>query len=682
LSKVSGTNYDVNWVSVATAAQGAKADTATQPEDLGTAAVEDVGYFATAAQGAKADLAAPKASPTFTGDVLIPDGNADGEALAHSQDGAVLKGLTIGDGGTYPRVSIDATIAGYLDFKKSGVGEFYISNGQTGGGRLSIHALAANRHPIEIQADGRLDLDDALSVNVPVPTTTGHALRQGSNATVAALTATGDVKIPDGNADGEALAHSQDGWSLGSGSFTKAVAVTGSGASPSMAFRRDSTDASWAIQAATEGLHFRREVDGVLSTIHAILKPSGEWAFDQSGTSVKVPVPTATGQALRQGSNATVAALTATGETNTAALTSSSVSVNSTQPQIELVETDAAANEGRWRMTAIAGDLYLYGRNDDGTSQMSVLKVDRNGTITLGGTGVDAVVVPAATAAGEALAHSQAGAVLDGLTSTGQVAVESGFPILSLEDTNGLADEKKYRFYVNNSALYLAGQKDDGTGVPIFTFKSADDNNGNAPSVSTYSPVVLDFDQAASVTVPAATAATQAAQVSAIDAATGRLAIGGIEMGSTGWRRLVEYDATGTLVSGTAFPTQFTAQTTGVQYIDIKRAGNYMFMRMSRFFTATTAIGAGAIISWNVPIPYGFTTDYEGVGSFDNAPISRLAGIRVFNNSLLFRFDSAASQGQVLFGNPSGGTSNYGPVPALDAWPTVLPGTQVTPPGT
>jgi hypothetical protein len=37
----------------------ALADTAVQPAALGTAAAEDVGYFATAAQGAKADAAAP-----------------------------------------------------------------------------------------------------------------------------------------------------------------------------------------------------------------------------------------------------------------------------------------------------------------------------------------------------------------------------------------------------------------------------------------------------------------------------------------------------------------------------------------------------------------------------------------------------------------------------------------------
>ena len=42
----------------ATAAQGDTADTALQPADVGTAAAEDVGYFATAAQGSLTDLMA------------------------------------------------------------------------------------------------------------------------------------------------------------------------------------------------------------------------------------------------------------------------------------------------------------------------------------------------------------------------------------------------------------------------------------------------------------------------------------------------------------------------------------------------------------------------------------------------------------------------------------------------
>jgi hypothetical protein len=52
-----GTAATTSASAYATAAQGALADTATQPGDLGTAAAEDVGYFATAAQGTLADSA-------------------------------------------------------------------------------------------------------------------------------------------------------------------------------------------------------------------------------------------------------------------------------------------------------------------------------------------------------------------------------------------------------------------------------------------------------------------------------------------------------------------------------------------------------------------------------------------------------------------------------------------------
>lgn len=75
----------------ATAAQGAKADTATQPGDLatvattgaysdlsgkptlGTAAASDTGDFATAAQGTKADNALPKAGGTMTGELVLKE---------------------------------------------------------------------------------------------------------------------------------------------------------------------------------------------------------------------------------------------------------------------------------------------------------------------------------------------------------------------------------------------------------------------------------------------------------------------------------------------------------------------------------------------------------------------------------------------------------------------------------
>jgi hypothetical protein len=85
---------------VASSAQGALADTATQPEDLGTSAVEDVGYFATAAQGALADTAT---QPEDLGTAAVEDvgyfataaqgGTAD-TALQPTGDGTQLTGIS------------------------------------------------------------------------------------------------------------------------------------------------------------------------------------------------------------------------------------------------------------------------------------------------------------------------------------------------------------------------------------------------------------------------------------------------------------------------------------------------------------------------------------------------------------------------------------------------------------
>jgi len=68
---------DGSALDFATAAQGAKADTAVQPGDLGTAAAEDVEAFATADQGAKADNAVPSSRITIS--TSDPSGGSDGD---------------------------------------------------------------------------------------------------------------------------------------------------------------------------------------------------------------------------------------------------------------------------------------------------------------------------------------------------------------------------------------------------------------------------------------------------------------------------------------------------------------------------------------------------------------------------------------------------------------------------
>ena len=82
----------------ATAAQGALADTATQPGDLGTAAASDVGDFATAAQGAKADTAVQPltAARTYTtnGGLYFPTDYA--WLKWRARRASILAGLTQG----------------------------------------------------------------------------------------------------------------------------------------------------------------------------------------------------------------------------------------------------------------------------------------------------------------------------------------------------------------------------------------------------------------------------------------------------------------------------------------------------------------------------------------------------------------------------------------------------------
>ena len=96
---------DADDVGAATAAQGETADTAVQPEDLGTAALEDVGAFATAAQGAKADSAVQPSDIStvattgsyddLTGKPTIPAAQVNSDWNASSGKAQILNKPTI-----------------------------------------------------------------------------------------------------------------------------------------------------------------------------------------------------------------------------------------------------------------------------------------------------------------------------------------------------------------------------------------------------------------------------------------------------------------------------------------------------------------------------------------------------------------------------------------------------------
>jgi hypothetical protein len=84
---------DASDVGAATTAQGALADTAVQPGDLGTAAAADVGDFATAAQGALADSATQPGDLGTAAAADVGDFDAAGTGAAQA---ALVKGLPLG----------------------------------------------------------------------------------------------------------------------------------------------------------------------------------------------------------------------------------------------------------------------------------------------------------------------------------------------------------------------------------------------------------------------------------------------------------------------------------------------------------------------------------------------------------------------------------------------------------
>jgi hypothetical protein len=70
----------------------------------------------------------------------------------------------------------------------------------------------------------------------------------------------------------------------------------------------------------------------------------------------------------------------ATGGTAAALLTNNQFTVQGTAPRYAIFENDAATDEGRWRLLASAGDLFLQARDDADAAGNPVFVVTRTGT--------------------------------------------------------------------------------------------------------------------------------------------------------------------------------------------------------------------------------------------------------------------------------------------------------------
>jgi hypothetical protein len=159
------------------------------------------------------------------------------------------------------------------------------------------------------------------------------------------------------------------------------------------------------------------------------------------------------------------------------------------------------------------------------------------------------------------------------------------------------------------------------------------------------------MNNAASVTVPAPSGIGQAAQVSAIDAATGRLAIGGREIGDTGWRNVASLLTTGWAIKANG-------------YAQIRRVGNEV--HWSAWLDGSSATGNNVqnLLS-------GFRDSVKGLNGAQS--FTALAS----DGNLLWRVVTATGYSIINNGGAQLSGSAYqmsGSWTTTDPWPNSLPG--------
>jgi len=220
----------------------------------------------------------------------------------------------------------------------------------------------------------------SVPTTVPVPTTTGEALRWGSDAEVAALTATGQINTF-------------------ANAFDPRIVITDTG----------ETDKSFRLYSTNGVMRIQRIDDDYANAVNAMIIDLADGAVDMTqAPAVTVPAPTTTGEALRWGSDAEVAALTAT----------SNIEAASAAPKLTLNETDQAADAAAWKMQASAGTFKISSASDAGAQQTSFINISRSaGSLDM--TGATSVSVPA-VADGATEAAAQVTARDSG---TGQLAI-------------------------------------------------------------------------------------------------------------------------------------------------------------------------------------------------------------------------------------------------------------------
>ena len=342
---------------------------------LGTAATTAATAYATAAQGVLASTAtqpgdlgtlAPKDSIAVPGDVTAT-GTADATTFLR------------GDGA-------------------------WASPAASGGGLLAANNLS----DVANAATSRTNLGAApLASPTFTGTTTTSTLTATGATTVAALTATGDVTVSSNNP------------------ILEMYDTNGT-----------ADQRRWRFQVVADDVRVRLMSDDGLSVVATPIRLEDDSiVFAENGQSVNVsgasfvslPVPSATGHALRWDSDATVAALTATDGILSSGSTGTSVPA---AEGLEVINTNATSGEQRVKLSVTSsGGPRLDIMSDDGSSQLRNAFIARpDGEFRL--TGNTSVSVPVPTTTGHALRWSSAANVASlelnagGLTGLGDVVEE------------------------------------------------------------------------------------------------------------------------------------------------------------------------------------------------------------------------------------------------------------------
>lgn len=243
------------------------------------------------------------------------------------------------------------------------------------------------------------------------------------------------------------------------------------------------------------------------------------------------------------------------------------------------------------------------------------------------------LVVPDATADGEALAYDQASWQLGAgrIEGPGSLAIDSTTPlVITQEDGNG-------------ASLDIRRISDDESRVRVL---DAAQSAYTEIRFETLTRTINMETGAAIVEVPAISGTSQAAQVTAYDATTGQLAIGGHEIGDTGLR-----DVSSLLTTG------WTADT-----FNIRRTGNVVEAQISNMDYSS---GGSATFA---TLPTGFrpAANFNALASSVAATSGAAASIRVCTIT--------SSTGTWTASTGVDDFNIYVTFTTDDAWPSSLPG--------